>query len=117
MLGEIPMEEDLAAANAPKKVRKQTIDLSSLEPPPPEIWTLEKPNIAAFQDDIIKLSAQFVARNGAIFTNGLMEREQKVFIFFFLFSFSSLTFLSFFFLSFFLILLFFDFFRIDNLTF
>lgn len=76
MLGEIPMEEDLTAI-APKKVRKQTIDLSSLEPPPPEVWTLEKPNIAAFQDDIIKLSAQFVARNGAIFTNGLMEREQK----------------------------------------
>lgn len=74
------MEEDLAMASAPKKVKKQTIDLSSIEPPPPEIWTLEKPNIAAFQDDIIKLSAQFVARNGAIFTNGLIEREQKVFI-------------------------------------
>lgn len=106
------MEEDLTAANAPKKVRKQTIDLSSLEPPPPEIWTLEKPNIAAFQDDIIKLSAQFVARNGAIFTNGLMEREQKVCFFssFLLFPFSL-------FLPFFLICLFFDFFRIDNLTF
>jgi len=75
MLGEIPMEED-AVAVAPKKVRKQ-IDISTLEPPPPEMWTLEKPNIAAVQDDIIKLSAQFVARNGAIFTNGLLDREQK----------------------------------------
>jgi splicing factor 3A subunit 1 len=75
MLGEIPMEEDLATA-APKKVRKQ-IDLSTLEPPPPEIWTLEKPNIAAVQDDIIKLSAQFVARNGTVFTAGLLEREKQ----------------------------------------
>jgi splicing factor 3A subunit 1 len=76
MLGEIPMEEDLANA-APKKAKKQQIDLSTLEPPPPEMWTLEKPNIAAVQDDIIKLSAQFVARNGAVFTSGLIEREKQ----------------------------------------
>jgi splicing factor 3A subunit 1 len=76
MLGEIPMEEDLANA-APKKAKKQQIDLSTLEPPPLEMWTLEKPNIAAVQDDIIKLSAQFVARNGAVFTAGLLEREKQ----------------------------------------
>lgn len=85
-----------------KKAKKQTIDLSTIEPPPPEIWTLEKPNIAAFQDDIIKLSAQFAARNGAIFTSGLMEREQKVFVFdCFFFFFKNLSLII----------------RIDNLTF
>jgi splicing factor 3A subunit 1 len=60
----------------PKK-RLDSAKKENLEPPPKEIWVLEKPNISALQDDIIKLSAQFVARNGRAFQSGLLEREHK----------------------------------------
>lgn len=93
--GEIPLDDD-------EKKKKKAADDVPLEPPPPEEWyllfhmdssggtdllldltrsmnrVLEKPNIPAVQEDILKLTAQFVARNGAAFQNGIMARENAV---------------------------------------
>jgi splicing factor 3A subunit 1 len=77
LLGEIPLESELEQNRAKPKKRTDMIKKENLEPPPKELWVLEKPNISALQDDIIKLSAQFVARNGRPFQNGLFEREHK----------------------------------------
>jgi len=84
LLGELPEDQ------MPKpKIKKQTNNNNSnnnkkeaydgpIEKPQPEMWVIEKPvPLLALQDDVIKLSAQFVARNGRVFQNGLMNREQK----------------------------------------
>jgi len=61
-----------------KKKPKSTPVEMNVEKPPPEIWVVERPQpMTALQDDVIKLSAQFVARNGRSFQTGLMIREQK----------------------------------------
>jgi hypothetical protein len=83
-LGEDTGEEEIVAAPQVRKKKKEFQPLPLLEtlrPPEPDVWMLEKPHISAKQDDIIKLSAQFVARNGRSFQNGLMEREHKVHFF------------------------------------
>ncbi|KAL7671734.1 hypothetical protein ACOME3_006637 [Neoechinorhynchus agilis] len=47
-------------------------------PPPPELeFTIDPPSISAFDLDLVKLTAQFVARNGRQFLIGLMNREQR----------------------------------------
>jgi hypothetical protein len=46
--------------------------------PPPELFKLDLPdNITALDLDIIRLTAQFVAKNGHQFQSGLMNREQR----------------------------------------
>lgn len=89
MLGELPLDDD-----KPKKKKKEVE--APLEPPPQEEWydfcptlflglylshayrVIEKPAIPAVQDDIVKLTAQFVACNGRAFQNGLLARESNV---------------------------------------
>ncbi len=44
----------------------------------------DPPSISAFDLDVVKLTAQFVARNGRKFLTDLMQREQKNFRFDFL---------------------------------
>lgn len=81
-LGEDVVEEEVSrsAIQAVKARKKKEFQPAPtvIRAPEPDIWILEKPNISSKQDDIIKLSAQYVARNGRGFQNGLMEREARV---------------------------------------
>lgn len=54
------------------------------EPPPDWEYMAEPPSISAVELDIVKLTAQFVARNGAQFLDKLMMREQRNYQFDFL---------------------------------
>uniref|UniRef100_UPI00358F1148 splicing factor 3A subunit 1-like n=1 Tax=Myxine glutinosa TaxID=7769 RepID=UPI00358F1148 len=54
------------------------------EPPPDWEFMADPPSIAAFDLDVVKLTAQFVARNGRSFLSQLMAKEQRNFVFDFL---------------------------------
>ncbi|KAL7013079.1 hypothetical protein ACKWTF_015180 [Chironomus riparius] len=54
------------------------------EPPPEFEFIADPPSISALDLDIVKLTAQFVARNGRQFLTNLMNREQRNFQFDFL---------------------------------
>ncbi|XP_042894743.1 splicing factor 3A subunit 1 [Parasteatoda tepidariorum] len=54
------------------------------EPPPEYEFIVDPPSISAFDLDIVKLTAQFVARNGRQFLTNLMNREQRNYQFDFL---------------------------------
>merc|ERR1719161_1735480 len=47
------------------------------KPPPPDQYSVSHPYIAPMDMDIIKLTAQFVARNGQKFLIGLTQRESR----------------------------------------
>lgn len=47
------------------------------KPPPPDQYVVNHPYIAAMDMDIVKLTAQFVARNGQKFLIGLTQRESR----------------------------------------
>lgn len=47
------------------------------KPPPPDQYVVNHPYIAPMDTDIIKLTAQFVARNGQKFLIGLTQRESR----------------------------------------
>merc|ERR1712151_1000199 len=47
------------------------------KPPPPDQYIVNHPYIAPMDMDIIKLTAQFVARNGQKFLIGLTQRESR----------------------------------------
>ena len=60
---------EVAAVKPPGKV---------LEPPEPDVYTVAVPELASSVDvDIIKLTAQYVARNGKSFLTGLTSREHS----------------------------------------
>lgn len=54
------------------------------EPPPEFEFLADPPSISAFDLDVVKLTAQFVARNGRQFLTQLMNREQRNYQFDFL---------------------------------
>ncbi|XP_037499936.1 splicing factor 3A subunit 1 [Rhipicephalus sanguineus] len=54
------------------------------EPPPDFEFVADPPSISALDLDIVKLTAQFVARNGRQFLTNLMNREQRNYQFDFL---------------------------------
>lgn len=54
------------------------------DPPPEFEFLADPPSISALDLDIVKLTAQFVARNGRTFLTNLMNREQRNFQFDFL---------------------------------
>ena len=54
------------------------------EPPPEWEYLAEPPTISGLELDVVKLTAQFVARNGAQFLDKLMMREQRNYQFDFL---------------------------------
>ena len=54
------------------------------EAPPEYEFLADPPSISAFDLDVVKLTAQFVARNGRQFLTNLMNREQRNFQFDFL---------------------------------
>ncbi|XP_052872500.1 splicing factor 3A subunit 1 [Anopheles cruzii] len=47
------------------------------DPPPEYEFIADPPSISALDLDIVKLTAQFVARNGRLFLTNLMNREQR----------------------------------------
>ena len=54
------------------------------DPPVDFEFIADPPSISAFDLDVVKLTAQFVARNGRQFLTNLMHREQKNYQFDFL---------------------------------
>ena len=63
--------EQLKALTMGEKKKKQ------VKPPPPDQYVVNHPYIAPMDTDIIKLTAQFVARNGQKFLIGLTQRESR----------------------------------------
>lgn len=66
------------------EVVKSTEPIVPKEPPPEFEFIADPPSISAFDLDIVKLTAQFVARNGRQFLTTLMNREQRNYQFDFL---------------------------------
>jgi len=66
-----------------KSVTKEDVIVPK-EPPPEYEFLADPPSISAFDLDVVKLTAQFVARNGRQFLTNLMNREQRNFQFDFL---------------------------------
>ncbi|CAE7218188.1 SF3A1, partial [Symbiodinium pilosum] len=64
-------KEQLKALTMGEKRKKQ------VKPPPPDQYVVNHPYIAPMDTDIIKLTAQFVARNGQKFLIGLTQRESR----------------------------------------
>eukprot|EP00004_Rigifila_ramosa_P024514 TRINITY_DN7131_c0_g1_i1.p1 TRINITY_DN7131_c0_g1~~TRINITY_DN7131_c0_g1_i1.p1 ORF type:complete len:704 (-),score=225.81 TRINITY_DN7131_c0_g1_i1:70-2181(-) len=65
-----------AALKAATQARNQEAIKESLKPPPPDVYTCQQPPfIAPLDKDIIKLVAQFAAKNGDSFLVGLHTRE------------------------------------------
>ncbi|XP_066544884.1 splicing factor 3A subunit 1 isoform X2 [Amia ocellicauda] len=70
----------------PQKVQAQVINETVVpkEPPPEFEFIADPPSISAFDLDVVKLTAQFVARNGRQFLTQLMQKEQRNYQFDFL---------------------------------
>ena len=66
-----------------KSITKEK-DIVPKEPPSDFEFVADPPSISAFDLDVVKLTAQFVARNGRQFLTQLMNREQRNFQFDFL---------------------------------
>ncbi|CAJ1348154.1 unnamed protein product [Effrenium voratum] len=64
-------KEQLKALTLGEKKKK------TAKPPPPDQYVVNHPYIAPMDTDIIKLTAQFVARNGQKFLIGLTQRESR----------------------------------------
>ncbi|KAI0990357.1 hypothetical protein GJ496_000106 [Pomphorhynchus laevis] len=65
----------------PQKVQEQVLKAQApvipTEPPKDYEFLIDPPSISQFDLDLLKLSAQFVARNGRKFLTGLMNREYR----------------------------------------
>uniref|UniRef100_A0A3P8VDR3 Splicing factor 3a subunit 1 n=1 Tax=Cynoglossus semilaevis TaxID=244447 RepID=A0A3P8VDR3_CYNSE len=70
----------------PQKVQSQVIQETVIpkEPPAEFEFIADPPSISAFDLDVVKLTAQFVARNGRQFLTQLMQKEQRNYQFDFL---------------------------------
>ena len=66
-----------------KSVQKEQVIVPK-DPPAEFEFLADPPSISAFDLDVVKLTAQFVARNGRQFLTNLMNREQRNFQFDFL---------------------------------
>ncbi|XP_028853017.1 splicing factor 3A subunit 1 [Denticeps clupeoides] len=75
-----------APQQLPQKVQAQVIQEAVVpkEPPPDFEFMADPPSISAFDLDVVKLTAQFVARNGRQFLTQLMQKEQRNYQFDFL---------------------------------
>ena len=72
----------LAALQVQAQVIQETV--VPKEPPPEFEFIADPPSISAFDLDVVKLTAQFVARNGRQFLTQLMQKEQRNYQFDFL---------------------------------
>ncbi|XP_069789495.1 splicing factor 3A subunit 1 [Narcine bancroftii] len=70
----------------PQKVQAQVIQETIVpkEPPPEFEFIADPPSISAFDLDVVKLTAQFVSRNGRQFLTQLMQKEHRNYQFDFL---------------------------------
>lgn len=76
---------DQKAKEDDKKKKKEQMKMLTMgerkkkaaKPPPPDQFVVSHPYIAPMDMDIIKLTAQFVARNGQKFLIGLTQRESR----------------------------------------
>ena len=67
-----------------KQVQKEQEPPPPKEAPPDFEFIADPPSISAFDLDVVKLTAQFVARNGRQFLTNLMNKEQRNYQFDFL---------------------------------
>lgn len=77
-----PSAEDKSVSAAPTTAKAQApkpvVKPKKVEPPPPLDFYLDlPPEITAQELDIMRLTAQFVARNGQQFHHGLLNRENR----------------------------------------
>ena len=90
--GEAGKAASSAATDAMKQRQSELLKQAQKEqePPPPKEppadfeFIADPPSISAFDLDVVKLTAQFVARNGRQFLTNLMNREQRNYQFDFL---------------------------------
>jgi len=73
-----------AVPAAPKKKLPVYEPIILKEPPAEPIYMLDPPSISALELDVVKLTAQFVAKNGKSFLQTLIQKEQKNYLFDFL---------------------------------
>ncbi|XP_018411015.1 PREDICTED: splicing factor 3A subunit 1 isoform X2 [Nanorana parkeri] len=80
------MQQQQSVQQLPQKVQAQVVQESIVpkEPPPEFEFVADPPSISAFDLDVVKLTAQFVARNGRQFLTQLMQKEQRNYQFDFL---------------------------------
>ncbi|XP_066995225.1 splicing factor 3A subunit 1 [Anabrus simplex] len=89
-VGSIQVPQVKPALTASQQKQQELLKQVSEQPfipkdPPPEFeFIADPPSISALDLDIVKLTAQFVARNGRQFLTNLMNREQRNFQFDFL---------------------------------
>ncbi|ELU00425.1 hypothetical protein CAPTEDRAFT_151021, partial [Capitella teleta] len=67
-----------------QQLPKQIVESILKDPPTEYEFIADPPSISAFDLDVVKLTAQFVARNGRQFLTNLMNREQRNYQFDFL---------------------------------
>ncbi|KAJ4922248.1 hypothetical protein JOQ06_019502 [Pogonophryne albipinna] len=77
------MQQAMLQAQLPQKAVIQETVVPK-EPPPEYEFIADPPSISAFDLDVVKLTAQFVARNGRQFLTQLMQKEQRNYQFDFL---------------------------------
>lgn len=70
-------EEEKRLKKQQKLMLKNQEDERPVKEPAEDVYTVKQPFITGLDQDIIKLTAQFVARNGEKFLIGLMQREQR----------------------------------------
>ncbi|XP_053324530.1 splicing factor 3A subunit 1 [Spea bombifrons] len=80
------MQQQQSVQQLPQKVQAQVVQETIIpkEPPPEFEFVADPPSISAFDLDVVKLTAQFVARNGRQFLTQLMQKEQRNYQFDFL---------------------------------
>jgi len=69
------LQEELRKIIEEKKKNKYLSN--EIKAPPKDQFSISHPNISSLDMDIIKITAQFVARNGQKFLSGLSEREVR----------------------------------------
>uniref|UniRef100_A0A8C5PGN1 Splicing factor 3A subunit 1 n=1 Tax=Leptobrachium leishanense TaxID=445787 RepID=A0A8C5PGN1_9ANUR len=80
------MQQQQSVQQLPQKVQAQVVQETIIpkEPPPEFEYVADPPSISAFDLDVVKLTAQFVSRNGRQFLTQLMQKEQRNYQFDFL---------------------------------
>lgn len=83
--GQQQQQQQQSATSAKQEISKIVEQPIVPKEPPPEFeFVADPPSISALDLDIVKLTAQFVARNGRQFLTNLMNREQRNYQFDFL---------------------------------
>uniref|UniRef100_G3PDS4 Splicing factor 3A subunit 1 n=1 Tax=Gasterosteus aculeatus aculeatus TaxID=481459 RepID=G3PDS4_GASAC len=78
------MQQAMLQSQLSQKVQVIQEAVVPKEPPPEYEFIADPPSISAFDLDVVKLTAQFVARNGRQFLTQLMQKEQRNYQFDFL---------------------------------